>query len=283
MTGLTVPAYAKINLTLDVLGKREDNYHEVSMILQSINLRDLVTVSRSGKGITIDSNTAAIPADYDNLAYRAALLLKERTGFTEGIHIYIEKNIPVAAGLGGGSADAAATLIGINYLLGLGLTPGELICLGKQLGADVPFCILGGTALVEGIGEKLTILPKAPTLWLVLAKPEFGVSTAEVYRRFDKNKVTERPDNAAAVEALAREDMELLVANMVNVLETVTLEHYPEVARIKDRMLSLGAMRAVMCGSGPTVMGVFGGQKEAEQAYVLLKEEYPEVFLTRTR
>lgn len=282
MDKLTVPAYAKVNLVLDVLGLRPDGYHEVNMVMQAVALADLVTVSRRPEGITLSSDRPDLPVGDDNLAFRAARLLLEHTGTSAGLHIHITKRIPVAAGLAGGSTDAAAVLLAANYLLELGLTNARLAQLGAKLGADVPFCLLGGTARATGIGERLSLLPAAPLLWLVLVKPDFGVSTRDVYRWFDQQPVSRRPDTGQAIRALEDRDAEGLISAMGNVLEPVTATRHPEVAVIIDELVALGARRAVMCGSGPTVFGIAFDRQHAEAMAAAFRPRYKEVFVTHT-
>ncbi|MBE3553675.1 MAG: 4-(cytidine 5'-diphospho)-2-C-methyl-D-erythritol kinase, partial [Thermicanus sp.] len=223
-----VTAPAKINLTLDVLGKRADGYHEVKMVMTTIDLSDRLTLIKAGDGgIYVTSSTGVIPTDERNLAYQAALLLKRELHVKEGVKIYIEKKIPVAAGLAGGSSDAAATLKGLNKLWNLGLDLDQLAGLGARLGSDVPFILYGGTTLATGRGEVLTPLPSPPPSWVVLAKPPIGVSTSEVYGKLRLDQIKERPDHERMLKALAEKDFSGVVASMGNVLETVTFTLYP--------------------------------------------------------
>ncbi|WP_258360702.1 4-(cytidine 5'-diphospho)-2-C-methyl-D-erythritol kinase [Moorella sulfitireducens (nom. illeg.)] len=284
MDALKVRAYGKINLTLNVVGRRADGFHNISTIFQSIALQDTLILRRRSGGIKIEVKGATLPDGPGNLVYQAAILLQQRYGFP-GVHISLIKRIPVAAGLGGGSSDAAATLVGLNYLYDLGLTPLQLAREGAELGSDVPFCVLGGTALGRGRGEELCLLPPSPGLWLVLVKPSFGVSTAAVYQRWDTapyRQNPEPPDEGKAVAALKAGDREQLIEALGNDLEIVTCHLYPEVRDIKIKLLSAGAKRAVLCGSGPTVFGVAPDREKAFTIAARLQQDYPETIVTST-
>lgn len=265
-------AYAKVNLGLDVIGKRADGYHEVKMIMQSIGIHDELTFSRQEKGIDLKIDRIDLPADGNNLIYRAAKLIKESFGIKEGVRIQLKKRIPIAAGLAGGSTDAAAVFKGMNTLFGLGMSEEKMCELGVKIGADVPYCILGGTALAEGIGEKLTPLPDAPNAVLLLAKPEISVSTKEVYGKLRVEELKFHPDIDGMTKAILRHDLAGVIERMGNVLENVTAEEYPVIDQIKDFMLNHKAMRAMMSGSGPTVFGIFEKQEDAARAYLELKQ-----------
>ena len=267
-----IKAPAKINLALDVTGVREDGYHEVSMIMQSIRLSDRVTIRRTARpGIVLKTNLPYLPTGKGNLAYDAANLFLKETGITAGIHIEVEKNIPVAAGLAGGSTDAAAVLCGMNELFETGWSE-EILCeKGLRLGADVPFCILGGTALAEGIGEKLTRLPNAPGFHVLLVKPDRGVSTKEVYGRLRLNEETVHPDVPGMIRAIEAQDRLKLAAGLSNVLEPVTKELCPEIEEIERQMKSFGCEGVHMSGSGPTVFGLFADRGRATAAYMHFK------------
>jgi 4-diphosphocytidyl-2-C-methyl-D-erythritol kinase len=280
---ITLRAYAKINLTLEVKGTRSDGYHEISTIFQSIALYDKITLQQADD-IELEVRGMEGLKGPENLAWQAALLLRESYPF-KGVRIILEKNIPVAAGLGGGSSDAAAVLLGLNYLFDLGLTPGILASLGERLGADVPFCVLGGTALGKGKGEKLLILPPPPRLWLVIVKPSFSVSTREIYASWDAGVGCGDlglPREEEAIAALYRGDREALIASLGNALEKVTSALYPEVGVIKKSLLDCGAEKVVMCGSGPAVFGVVPSRAEAERIAQELSSKYPETFVTHT-
>jgi len=243
---LLVKAPAKINLSLDVLHKRPDGYHEVEMIMTTIDLADRLELSLLDRDeIQIISHNRFVPDDQRNLAYQAALLLKKRFSVNRGVAITIEKNIPVAAGLAGGSSDAAAALKGLNKLWKLGLTIDELAELGAEIGSDVSFCVYGGTALAKGRGEIISYLPAPPTCWVVLAKPHIGVSTADVYRRLDLNGI-HHPNTKKMIQSIENDNFMGVCTHLGNVLEDVTLKLYPEVALIKDQMKRFGADAVLM-------------------------------------
>lgn len=284
MQDLVISAPAKINLTLDVSGKRPDGYHNVEMIMQSITLRDYLTFQRIQSGLELSCSQPNLPMDETNLVVKAVRRLYEYRSWDGGIAIHLEKNIPLAAGLAGGSTDAAAVLKGLNELLALELSPSELMNLGAELGADVPFCLLGGTAIARGKGELLSpLLPPGEPLWLVLVKPSLEVSTGEVYRRFNPKLVKARPQAAEMIEALQAGDLARICANLGNVLETVTLIWYPEVAMIKEELVAKGALGALMSGSGPTVFGVAADQAQAEDLARQFRSRYDQVYTAATR
>ncbi|PKM77504.1 MAG: 4-(cytidine 5'-diphospho)-2-C-methyl-D-erythritol kinase [Firmicutes bacterium HGW-Firmicutes-15] len=276
---LEIEAPAKVNLTLKVLGKREDGYHELESVMQQISLRDKIYLQVGGQGIRAESNSQLIPDNEENLAFQAAQLLYTKFSIKEGLQIFIEKNIPVGAGLAGGSTDAAAVMIGINELFNLGLEKEELMKLGLAIGSDVPFCLLGGTALARGRGEILTDLGKGPQLAMLLVKPDYQLSTGAVYRDFRVEKVKNSPDNTAFLEAWHKYDMIGIVGQMINVLETVSLDMCPEIEIIKTKLDTLGATKTLMSGSGPSVIGVFASQERAQQAWDLIKDQYREAYL----
>lgn len=265
-------AYAKINLGLDVIRKREDGYHDVKMIMQNIGLCDELTFEKQAEGITLKIDRVDLPTDGNNLIYRAARLIKEEYGITEGVRIRLKKKIPIAAGLAGGSTDAAAVFHGMNSLFDLGMTIDKMCELGVKIGADVPYCILGGTALAEGIGEKLTPLPDAPGTVVLLAKPDISVSTKEVYQNLHVEELRVHPDIDGMTKAIIRRDLQGILERMDNVLEYVTISRYPVIDEIKNFMKEQGALRALMSGSGPTVFGIFEKQEQAAAAYLKLKE-----------
>ena len=274
MRELKLKARAKINLGLDVVRKREDGYHEVRMIMQMINLYDRITLRRSTEpGIRVTTNLPYLPVNEDNLVYRAAKLLMEEFKVTVGAEIELQKYIPVAAGMAGGSSDAAAVMVGVNRIFHLGLTKKQLMERGVKIGADVPFCIMRGTALAEGIGEVLTPLPAMPHCSLGIAKPKIHVSTKFVYGNLKASELKEHPDIDGQVQALREGSLEQLVAKMGNVLETVTVPAYPVIDEIKKTMLKNDAMGAMMSGSGPTVFGIFEREERAQEVCRLLKKE----------
>ncbi|MFE8704029.1 4-(cytidine 5'-diphospho)-2-C-methyl-D-erythritol kinase [Cytobacillus sp. FJAT-54145] len=278
---LLIKAPAKINLSLDVLHKRQDGYHEVEMIMTTIDLADRIELMLlDSDSIRINSQSRFVPDDQRNLAYQAAKLLKERYKVTKGVQIAIEKTIPVAAGLAGGSSDAAATLRGLNKLWDLGLSLDELAELGAEIGSDVSFCVYGGTALAKGRGEVITQLPAPPTCWVVLAKPFIGVSTADVYRRLELDHIV-HPNTADMIKAIEEDDFNGMCKNVGNVLEDVTLKLYPEVAQIKDQMIRFGADAVLMSGSGPTVFALVQHDSRMHRIYNGLRGFCDQVFAVR--
>lgn len=278
---LYVKAPAKINLTLDVLYKRPDNYHEVEMIMTTIDLSDRIGLEERNDGkIIITTSNGNIPDDQRNLAYQAALLMKNTYHIDKGVTITIDKEIPVAAGLAGGSSDAAATIRGLNELWDLKLTNDTLAELGAKIGSDVPFCVYGGTALATGRGEKIKALQTPPTCWVVLAKPKIGVSTASVYGGLNLQNV-EHPNTKQMIQALEEGDYELMCRSVGNVLETVTCKLYPEVDIIKEQMKRFGVDAALMSGSGPTVFGLVDSESRLNRVYNGLKGFCEEVYAVR--
>ena len=285
---VTIKAPAKINLTLDVIGKRENGYHDLRMIMQTIDLCDELTIIHTGSPqitLTMDKELPDKIAPEQNLVYKAAKLMQEEYQLPYGFDIQLKKNIPAAAGLAGGSADCAATLLGINHLCGLSLDKEELCDLGVTLGADVPFCIKQGTMLAEGIGEILTPLPDLPPLWTVLIKPDFPISTAHVYQRIDHRHPSYHPDTSKAVDAISRRDVITLAQNLSNVLEAVTFEEHIELADIKEFFHQNGAIGALMSGSGPTMYGLYQDEILARIAYKTAVDKFPEyeVIICQTR
>lgn len=276
-------ARAKINLTLDVVGKRENGYHDVEMIMQQIDLHDWVTVTCNDSGvITLSSNDAFLPLDERNLAYKAALEIKKIYGLSDGFHIDIEKRIPVAAGLAGGSTDAAATLMAINKLCQLHLSKEKLCGIGLKLGADIPFCIMGNCQLARGLGEELTPIRGFEHAWMILIKPHFGVSTKDVYTALKWDEISNHPDTQGMIEALLHQDRYGVYQRLSNVLEAVTLKLNPEVQDIKDYLLHHGAQAVLMSGSGPTVFGFYKDFQRAKNAHKKIKMHYPQSFVTST-
>ncbi len=267
-------AYGKINLGLDVLRRRPDGYHEVKMIMQMVDIFDELTmIEEEENAIHITTDHAELPNDEHNLIYKAIIKYRERTGDTKGVCVSLRKNIPIAAGMAGGSTDAAAALILYNTLCGEKLTQKELCGVGVKVGADVPYCILGGTMLSEGIGEILTPLPAPPEAYLVIAKPEISVSTKYVYEHLDLAALPGHPDIDGMRKALEEKDLGGICERMENVLESVTVEKYPVIAKIKQLLLESGAENALMSGSGPTVFGIFTSKEKAEAAGEKLEQE----------
>lgn len=267
MDEISVKALAKINLGLDVVRRREDGYHEVRMIMQTIHLFDRVQLKKKKEaGITLRTNLSFLPVDEHNLAYRAAAMLREEFDIKEGVEIALEKHIPVAAGMAGGSTDGAAVLYAMNEIFGLGLSRQALMERGVKLGADVPYCIMRGTALAEGIGEKLTQLPPMVKCPVLIAKPQISVSTKYVYEHLKLNEQSEHPDIDKLIDRIKAKKLEQIGAAMGNILESVTIAEYPEIEAIKDCMKENGAVNAMMSGSGPTVFGLFAEKEEARRA-----------------
>jgi len=278
---LYVKAPAKINLTLDVLYKRPDNYHEVEMIMTTVDLADRIGLEeRKDSLIKISSSNSIVPDDERNLAYQAAKLLKDTYGIQKGVTITIDKEIPVAAGLAGGSSDAAATLRGLNQLWNLNLSLDTLAELGAKIGSDVSFCVYGGTALATGRGEKIQHIPAPPTCWVVLAKPKIGVSTAAVYGGLNIDEV-EHPNTKQMIKAIEESNYELMCKSLGNVLETVTFKLHPEVVMIKEQMKKFGVDGVLMSGSGPTVFGLIDSETRLSRIYNGLRGFCDEVFAVR--
>lgn len=272
MDSIVIKAMAKVNLGLDVLRRRENGYHDVKMVMQTVNLYDTLTLSKIDEGIVITTNTGELPLNEDNLIYKAAKLLLEYVDKKAGVSIHLDKQIPIAAGMAGGSTDAASTLVGINELYNLDLTKEELAEVGVKIGADVPYCIYGGTYLSEGIGEVLTKLPDAPDCYVVIAKPGIGVSTKYVYENLHIETVEKHPDIDGMIDAIKTGSLDGVTEKMENVLETVTIKRYPEIETMKKCLLENGAENALMSGSGPTVFGIFKEEKIAKQALSKLQK-----------
>lgn len=268
-------AYGKINLSLDVLGRRENGYHDVSMVMQTVDIYDIISLNKleNEDEIKLTANVDNIPLDETNIVYKAVKLVKEEYGINEGVLAHIEKHLPIAAGMGGGSSDCAAALRGMNRLFELGLSDEKLEELGVRLGADVPFLIKGGIALAEGIGEKLTTLPAFPECVLVIAKPDLGVSTKEVYEAFDGLKEVNHPDIGKLVNSLGNTKLKDIVKLLGNVLEEVTVNKYKIIEKIKTLLLENDAVFSMMTGSGPTVFGIFENSEQAEKACVNLRKQ----------
>ncbi|MCI8736174.1 MAG: 4-(cytidine 5'-diphospho)-2-C-methyl-D-erythritol kinase [Lachnospiraceae bacterium] len=280
---LVFKAYGKINLGLDVVRRLENGYHEVRMIMQSVKLADIVTIKRiSEDKIVVRTDQENLPCDERNLAYKAAKLMKEKYSVQDGVEIFLEKHIPMAAGMAGGSADCAAVLKGMNELFGLGLALEDMQKTGVKLGADVPYCLMGGCALSEGIGEVLTALKAPPACTVLLAKPDIDVSTKYVYEHLKLDTLERHPDIDGMMQDIEEGNLEKLCGKLENVLESVTGKEYPVIGEIEKIMKDAGAPAAVMSGSGPTVFGIFKGTKAAETAMAGIRERNlaKEVFLS---
>ena len=275
-------AFAKINLGLDVVRRLPNGYHEVRMIMQTVGICDVLTFRKAASGIQLVVDNEELPTDGNNLICKAAKLLLESAGIEGGVSITLEKHIPIAAGMAGGSTDAAAALLGINELYEIGYDVDKLKELGVKIGADVPYCIQGGTALAEGIGEVLSVLPTPPACHLVIAKPDINVSTKFVYENLKANELESHPDIDGMIEGLEKGDLKAITDRLANVLETVTVPAYPIIDEIKQTMLDAGAEGALMSGSGPTVFGIFTELEKAKQAAKRIKdaELAKQVFVT---
>ena len=279
----TEKACAKINLTLDVLGKREDGYHELAMVMETVDLADILRFSHSGQGIQVKTNLSFLPSGPTNLAAKAAMCFAQATGLTvEPLTIEIEKHIPVCAGTAGGSSDAAAVLRYLNRALNAGLSDEALQKIGEAVGSDVPYCVTGGTALAQGRGEVLTPLPSLPRCALVLCKPAFSISTPALFAEIDRHKLRRRPDSAGVQKALEAGDLAGVARRLYNVFEDVLPPRQAKaVAEIKNHLITCGALGANLSGTGPTVFGIFDDEHLAQEAYEVLRETYPDTFLCR--
>lgn len=275
-------SYAKINLTLDVVGKRDNGYHDVSMIMQTINLSDNIIVESIKKGVFLKTNLNFLPTDSKNIAFAAAELFFEESGISGGAKINLYKNIPVAAGLAGGSGNAAVVLCALNKLYGCPLSWERISEISVKLGADVPYCIMGGTALAEGIGEKLTELAAVPKMTILLVKPPVSVSTPYVYGEYDKLEQANRSDIEKMIESINNNSITGIAANLSNTLEQVTVNKYPVISGIKNKMISDGALGALMSGSGPTVFGIFDDYNKAKKSADDFFRQFREVYLCNT-
>ena len=281
MNSITLKSRAKINLSIDVLGKRQDGYHLVEMIMQTIDLYDLIEINeKDNDQITIKSTSDEIPLDCNNLVYKAANLIKKTFNINKGVEIHIKKNIPVAAGMAGGSSNAAAVLIGLNKLWNLNLSNQQLEKIGLKLGADVPFCINGGAVLASGIGEELTpIKGLTKDVCILVCKPDLFVSTKEVYECIDSKDIDKRPNNKFLIECLKNEETRQLAENMFNVLEGVTMDKHPVIQQIKDIMTNNRALGAMMSGSGPTVFGLYENREDAVKCKAILEKQFKQTFV----
>lgn len=281
---MEVQAYAKLNLSLDVLARREDGYHDLRMVMQTVDLADQITLTEEDReGVRVATNLRFLPNDDRNLAAIAARKFWEATGCNgKGLAIQIQKSIPVCAGMGGGSSDAAAVLRALNELSGMNLSLEKLAQIGEKVGSDVPYCVLGATALAEGKGERLTVLPPLPQCYIVVCKPAFSVSTPELFGCIDCRKIRCRPDTDGIIAALNAKDLAGVARRLYNVFEDVLPERRgAEIAEIKNVMVSGGAMGAAMSGTGPTVFGIFDSEADARNVKDALKDRYADTFLTR--
>ncbi|WP_455542055.1 4-(cytidine 5'-diphospho)-2-C-methyl-D-erythritol kinase [Intestinibacter sp.] len=281
MNSIRLKSRAKINLSIDVLGKRQDGYHLVEMIMQTIDLYDLIEIKAiEDNKIIIKSTSDEIPLDCNNLVYKAVDLIKQTFYINKGVEVYIQKNIPVAAGMAGGSSNAAAILVGLNKLWNLNLSSQKLEEIGLKLGADVPFCINGGAVLASGIGEELTpIKGLSKDVCILVCKPDLFVSTKEVYECIDSKHIDKRPDNQFLIDCLKKEDTRQLAENMFNVLEEVTVDKHPVIQQIKDIMTNNKALGAMMSGSGPTVFGLYKNKEEADKCKSILEKQFKQTFV----
>jgi len=281
MDSCTLKAYAKINIGLDVTGKTDNGYHLLKTVMQQVDLYDVITIERAEKGINFSCDSKDVPSDDTNLAVKAAKLMTETYGIKEGVNISLNKNIPVAAGMAGGSTDGAAVIIGMNKVFDLDLTMQEMIDTGVKIGADIPFCIQGGCAIAEGIGEKLRELDNRTEMYTLIAKPPINVSTVHVYKTLKWQEVI-HPDMDRVIKGIMAGSMDDIVAGMGNVLESVTCSEYDIINELKKAMLDIGASGSLMSGSGPTVFGLFKNKEEAMSAEKRLKDLYPDVFVKAT-
>lgn len=285
MDSIRLKARAKINLGLDVLGKRDNGYHDVRMVMQTIGIYDRLIMTRIPEDeIYIMSNLSFLPVNENNLIYKAIKLLKDTYHISGGVQVELNKFIPVAAGMAGGSTDAASALFGMSKLYNLGLSMEKMMELGVNLGADVPYCVMRGTALAEGIGEKLTRLKPVPHMWILIAKPPINVSTKLVYDSLDMSEIEEHPDIDGIIEAINQQNVEQIAKRMGNVLEAVTIPMYPVIEALKQDMLSHGAINAMMSGSGPTVFGIFPDEETTLRCQAFLKKKglARQVYITET-
>ncbi len=276
-------ANAKVNLSLDVVRRREDNYHDLEMIMQEIDLADKIFIKEiDADEIRVLCNRDDIPTDETNIVYKISYTIKNRFNIDKGLEIKIDKNIPIAAGLGGGSADAAATIKGLNKLWNLNMSEQDMIDISKPLGADIPFCIIGGTAVARGIGDKLTKISGLKETMILLVNPEIGVSTKFVYQSLNLDVIEKRPDTGKLVDAIQANDLNYIANNMVNVLETVSIKEYPLIDKIKEEMIQYGAIGSLMSGSGSTVFGIFDDESAIDNAEKEFRKQYNLVIRTKT-
>lgn len=282
MDEIVLDSYAKINLALDILYKRDDGYHELNTIMQQIDLKDRIIIRNRNKGIHIQCDNKDVPLDENNLVYKAWEKIKEKTGINRGIQITIEKKIPVAAGLAGGSSNGGAVLKGLNLLWDLKLSDEELMAIGKEIGADVPFTIMGGTAWAKGIGERLTRLNSFSGKMVLLANMGIPVSTEWVYKNMDLKSINKRVDIESLIRYMEEDDLLSLAKNMENVMEAVVIEKYPQIERIKEDMIKFGGLGSLMSGSGPTVFGLFDDEEKLHRCKKELEKKIPNVLVAKT-
>lgn len=284
MDKLELKAYGKINLGLDVIRKRSDGYHDLDMIMQMVDVYDDIVLTKvDGDKIVVKTDAAVLSNGKDNLAYMAAKMLLDEFGIKQGLEIKINKRIPIAGGMAGGSSDCATTFVGVNQMFDLGLSKKELMERGVKLGADVPYCILGGTAIARGIGEVLTPLPTPPQCHVMIAKPPISVSTAFVYSHIRPARITRHPDIEGMANAIKGQDLYKLSELLYNVMEDVTIPQYPIIQDVKNIMVEHGALNAIMSGSGPTVFGLYDKKEKAEKTVKLLEAKglIEQLYLTK--
>ena len=281
MDSIEIKGYAKINIGLDITGRRADGYHLLKTVMQQIDLFDVIRVSKIKEGITLSCNVPGVPLDETNICYKAAKLMIDEYKLASGFAIHIEKNIPMAAGMAGGSTDGAGVIKAIDKLMDLNVNPETLARLSVRVGADLPFCVLGGTKLCEGIGEVISTLPEMPLMYVLINKPPVSVSTAAVYREIDNNPFS-HPDMDKVLEGIRNKDISMIASNMGNVLGDVTKKMHPEIELYENEIKALGAKGALMSGSGPTVFGLFEDRDKAVAAEKILKEKYPDNFVRAT-
>lgn len=279
---IKLKGYGKINLAIDVIGKLANGYHEVRMIMQSVDLYDEISIEKIDKEIYINTNLEYLPTGSGNICYKAAELMIEKYNLDCGFKINIQKNIPVAAGLAGGSTDGASVMVAINILCNLGLTDEEIMEIAVEIGADVPYCVKCEPMLAEGLGEKLTPIKGLDNQWVLITKPNIGVSTKDVYGNFKFEDVEKRPDIDCIVKGLENGDFVDIVESMENVLESVTFKLHPIVKEIKVKMQEYGAQKSLMSGSGPSVFGIFRSYDKAKKAYKKFKRIYDQTYLVKT-
>jgi len=279
---MELKSFAKINLSIDVVGEREDGYHEVRMIMQSIGLYDVINLNKRNSGIKLYCKDPYVPCDDRNIVYKALDLIRKKYDVPYGMEIDIDKKIPVAAGLAGGSTNGASAIIGANEIWNLNMSYDDMLSVAKQVGADVSFCIKGGTALAEGIGEKITELPSLGNTYIVLASPNISVSTKEVYNNLKMDEIVARPDIDRMVKAINEGNIKYIGGNMINVLETVTIRKYPIIQEIKRIMVEFGALGSIMSGSGPSVFGLFAHKEGAEKCHNRLIDYMKNVYIVET-